>query len=213
MSRHVRIYVEGGGDFASGLSACRTAFVELLRPIQEEARMIGSVLDIVAAGGRAQAFDKFLTAIRVSPDRVNLLLVDAEDAVMVQNEGERFPTWSHLRARDGWNRPNSIKDDRALLMIQAMEAWLMVDVGALQSKFGKGFDSSVLPRRPICTCSRAELVTCLEKATKKCKSVFCKREALEVLRLVDVNLLSKDDCGRRAIELIRQHLGLRLPLH
>lgn len=212
MARHVRVYLEGGGDQASGLSACRRAFGDFFRLLQEEAAANGAKLDFVAAGGRGKAFDKFKTAVETAPERVNLLLVDSEEPPLVGAKEEKHSTWRHFRDRpgDGWERPAGIDDNRALLIIQALEAWLLLDDKALRKKYGECLVSKGIPLAKVSDKSPSELVDILERATAKCSAKYSKMHAFEILPHVRLDLVESDPSGERAIRLIRQHLGLKL---
>ncbi|MFI5386536.1 MAG: hypothetical protein ACHQ50_10500 [Fimbriimonadales bacterium] len=210
MDRHVRVYLEGGGDQASGLTACRLAFTEFFRPLQSEAASIGVRLDFVAAGGRDKAFDKFKTALTTSRDRVNLLLVDSADELPTDEVDRMYPTRQHLKQRDHWSRPAGVADDRALLIIRALEAWLLLDVNALRERYPNGLKATNLPPMNVSTIDRDRLVELLEKATVDCPAKYRKMHAFDILPHVSLDLVESDPTGKRAVSLIRQHLGLKL---
>lgn len=74
----IRIYVEGGGDSKVLRTACRKGF----RLFIEKVGVQGRRPQIVACGGRNNAFKSFETAhAQAANDARPLLLVDAEDPV------------------------------------------------------------------------------------------------------------------------------------
>jgi len=157
----VKLYVEGGGDYDFLRAKCRQGFNEFL----QKAGFKGNMPRIVACGGRANAFDRFTTAL--SQGETAFLLLDSEDLVLVSSP------WEHLRLRTGdkFEKPPAARDDQCHLMVVCMEAWFLADKPLLVTFFGQGFNGNVLPaRKDIEQISKSELFTALARATKTCKT-------------------------------------------
>ena len=133
----VSIYIEGGGDGAKLNQIFRTGW----RDFFTSAGLTGRLPAVVRCGDRANAFRRFLVAVREAGDNeLPVLLVDSEGPV---KEGQS--TWEYLRDNDGWRPPAGADDNQAYLMVQAMETWLMADREALREYFGRGFNENRLP--------------------------------------------------------------------
>ena len=74
----IAIYMEGGGDSKETKAPLRTGMGAFLGQLRDKARGRGWNWKIVACGRREQAYLAFMNAVRVEPDAVNILLVDAE---------------------------------------------------------------------------------------------------------------------------------------
>ena len=71
-----------------------------------DAAGVGSRTKIVRGGSRNETFKRFTSAVRGCPaDMLPLLLVDSEGPVQA-----RHSPWQHLRAKDGWNKPDEAGD-------------------------------------------------------------------------------------------------------
>ncbi|MCA1789481.1 MAG: hypothetical protein LC667_06385, partial [Thioalkalivibrio sp.] len=92
-----RIYAEGGGEGQLLDTLFRQGWSAFFRSAGLEGRMPS----VIRCGSRERAFDDFVTAVRnPRPGVLPLLLVDSEEAV-----APRHSAWQHLKARDGWDRP------------------------------------------------------------------------------------------------------------
>lgn len=155
----LRIYVEGGGDSRRQKATLRTGFQEFLKPLRDAARARRVRWHVILCGSRQAAYDDYRTALRVHPDSINLLLVDAEGPVV-------HVPWRHLEERDGWENPD-VGDDRCHLMVQVVEAWLVADPEALEEYYGQGFQAGALPgRSDVEAISKADLGAALERASR-----------------------------------------------
>ena len=134
---NAKLYVEGGGDSKVLKTECRKGF----RMFLERAGLAGNMPGIVACGSRQKAYDSFETA-HASQAGVAMLVVDAEGPVTASGP------WQHLKARDGWDRPDAASDDQCHLMVQVMESWFLADSDALESFYGQGFRPQSLPANP-----------------------------------------------------------------
>ena len=135
----VRIFIEGGGDTAQLKNRCREAF----RKLFENCGFRGRMPKLSAVGTRANAFDRFKTALSDSGDTdFAMMLVDSEDPV-----DNIESTWEHLANRpdDQWQRPNGASDDQVLFMTTCMETWIVADRDALREKFGQDLNENQLP--------------------------------------------------------------------
>ena len=132
----VKLCVEGGGDRKTLRRNLRRGLGKFI----EKAGLQGKMPRMVACGSRNDAYHSFRTA----QDRGEpaMLLVDAEGPVSTSEP------WQHLKARDGWNRPDGATDDQCHLMVQVMESWFLADADALESFYGRDFERRALPARP-----------------------------------------------------------------
>ena len=121
---------------------------------------------IVACGGRKQAYDDFCIAIRAKQPA--MLLVDAEDAVTLASP------WDHLAHRQGdqWPRPDGSTEEQCHLMVRCMESWLIADRDTLGEYFGQGFNERALPAKgaDIETVLKVTVYKSLSDATRNCRT-------------------------------------------
>ena len=155
------VYVEGGGDSKALRTECRKGF----RQFFEKTGLKGRMPTISACGSRGKAYGDFCHARkRVKSDKFIALLVDSEGPV-----AEGSDAWSHLKARDKWDRPEGATVDSAHLMVQCMEAWFLADKDALAEFFGVGFNRNALPARPdVENIHKADIGQGLNRATRRC---------------------------------------------
>ena len=155
----VRVYVEGGGDSKDTKAFLREGFSAFLKDLVAMARSKRIQWRLVSCGSRHAAFDAFSTSVRQNPKAFNVLLVDSEAPVTTT-------PWAHLRARDKWDS-GSLPDDHCHLMVQAMEAWFISDVGALVEFYGAGFYPNSIPSRAnVEQVSKVDLESSLKAATR-----------------------------------------------
>ena len=128
----IKLYVEGGGDSKTLKTSCRKGF----RIFIEKAGLEDRMPRIVACGSRHNAYNDFAD----HEDGSALLLVDAEEPV-----GQAGP-WQHLRAREGWDRPDGATDEQCHLMVEVMESWFLADRRALVEFYGHGYREDALPQ-------------------------------------------------------------------
>jgi hypothetical protein len=155
----VALYIEGGGSSRSLHIECRKAFRELLERAGFGSRMPGTR----ACGSRNEAFADFRTALSIAgSDEYPILLVDSEGPVSQ-------PAWSHLKSRDGWDRPAGADDDQAQLMVQCMETWCVADRMALRSFFHQCLtENSLPPLDGIENRAKPDVQDALSHATHQC---------------------------------------------
>jgi hypothetical protein len=194
----VRLYVEGGGDSKTLRVQCRQGFSEFVR----KAGLAGRMPRIVACGGRQDAYDSFRTACtQDSGGGSPMLLVDAE--APVSSAG----AWEHLQSRDGWVRPEQVRDDQCHLMVQCMEAWFLADRQAVAAYFGQGFRGGALPGNPqVEDIPKADVLEGLARAAgETTKQGYWKgRHSFELLALIDPTLVgSAAPFARRFLTALR----------
>lgn len=132
----ITLYVEGGGSKGKLKTDCRKAFQSFIKRAGVKQKV-----NVVACGGRGNAFNSFKIEHREGRETV-LLLVDAEGPVTTQN------AWQHLKGSDSWDRPTNATDDQCHLMVQVMESWFLADDKTLESFFGVGFRRRALSGNP-----------------------------------------------------------------
>ena len=161
----VRIYVEGGGYGRIAVPECREGFRRLL----ERAGFTGRMPAVMPCGPRSAAFDDFSTALRrPEPNVYPILLVDSESPV------NKKP-WEHLKAQDGWDRPNGVEDEQAQLMVQCMETWIVADPEAVRRFFGHDLQANALPPTfDLEKQSKDDVQEKLEHATRNCDQQYRK---------------------------------------
>lgn len=167
----VFVYAEGGGSGA-GSSALQGEFRQALAAFFSKT-VLGNTRRprVVVCGGREQAFDMFNTAI--SQGKNALLLVDSEAVVnssFTPSLTVSGQPWAHLQLQAGWNKPGVATDNDCHLMTQCMESWLLADWPAVQTFFGQGFVSSVLPAGSVESIPKTSVYATLQRATKDCKT-------------------------------------------
>lgn len=166
-------------------SRCREAFKKLL----EKCGLSGKLPQIVACGGRSAAFRDFATAHKnATAGQYVALLVDSEDPISMIEE-----TWTHLKQRDGWDKPTSATDEQVLFMTTCMETWIASDRPTLREHYGAALRENALPdlhnmeSRP-----RQTVQDGLQQATRECKNKYEKgKRSFEILAKLNVIELSK----------------------
>ena len=146
----IAFYVEGGGDTAHQKAELRQGFDGLLASAKSRATAKRLRWKLACAGGRREAYEAFINAVRTNRDAINVLLVDSEDPVVPEigdPARDAAARVAHLRHRDGWDL-SATRAERVHLMVRCMEAWIVADPDALAAYYGQGFSPNVLPARP-----------------------------------------------------------------
>jgi hypothetical protein len=142
---------------------------------------------VVACGGRKETYDDFCTALKQDKGYV-ILLVDSEESLV-------HDAWSHLRERDGWERPNGAEDDQAQLMVTCMETWVMADREALRSIFRNCLtEGSLLSLTNLESRDKGDVQGSLERATQNCgreKRYQKGRRSFQVVELLEPETLKQ----------------------
>ncbi len=180
----ITIYLEGGGDSKELHTRCREGF----RRLFERCGFTGKMPKLVACGGRGQAYDDFCTGHRSSSQgHLTMMLVDSEDPM-----ADIEATWTHLKDRDGWDKPNTADDEQVLMMTTCMETWIVADREALKSHYGYKFQESGLPNIVgLESKHRHAVQNSLVHATRNCKNKYEKgKRSFQVLARLTPNALS-----------------------
>ena len=197
----VKVYVEGGGDGRELRARCRRGFSSFF----EKAKLAGRMPQVIACGGRQSVCEKFRGALGSSDGREFIvLLVDSEGPV-----AEGSGPWSHLEARDGWDRPEDATDENAHLMVQCMEAWFLADRSCLATFFGQGFNPDALPgNRNLEEVAKTDVLRGLKNATRQCrpKGEYGKgRHSFELLSEIDpANVMDASPQASRLVATLRK---------
>ncbi|MBU0607373.1 MAG: DUF4276 family protein [Armatimonadetes bacterium] len=162
MVAEICIYIEGGRG-KEQWADLRRAFRTFLAEVDQAAHAQGVKLSPMPRGDRGRTWSDFCRALERDPDKLNLLLVDAERPVT----GD---VWEHLQGgEDKWQTERRL-DGIYHLMAQAMEAWLIADADALERYYGNGFRRSALrTRRNVEEIPQADLVPALNAAAEDTK--------------------------------------------
>lgn len=177
----ITIYLEGGGTGADTKSALRRGMDAFLDPIKRKARERSWRWNLVACGGRDQAFRRFRDAVAARPDDTIVLLVDAETGI-----GNSTPH-EHLHTLDHWNLAFAA-NETVHLMVQIMETWIIADTDALAGYYGPHFRANALPAAgQLETVTKDNIIGGLAQATHRTqKGVYHKiRHASELLKRID----------------------------
>lgn len=177
----IRIHVEGGSNKRDRRLEFRHGFGQFLIPLREMARKRGIRWDLVVCGTRESAFDDFKTALEEYPEAFNVLLVDSEGPVQSQ-------PWDHLKNHDGWKKPAQVNENHCHFMAQAMEAWFIADLKALEQYYGPGFNSKSLPKgSDVEAVAKRSLKPSLRSASRRtAKGAYDEaRHAPRILALLD----------------------------
>ena len=146
----MKIFVEGGGktDSAALRTSCRKSFGVFLRKVLAQRPSCRLRIEIVVAGSRGEAFNKFCAAL-AGGDHDVLLLVDSEDVItnLDASTNQTLDPWQHLSSGTTPlpSRPRNVTNDQAQLMGVTMETWLVADAPTLATHYGRGFAANRLP--------------------------------------------------------------------
>jgi Domain of unknown function (DUF4276) len=180
MVKAVRIYCEGGGASNSTKDLLRKGMNEFLRELKNIARSNRIRWDLIACGSRQDAYEDFVRALKTFPGAFNVLLVDSDLPV-------NPPTWRHLKQNNGWELAEE-HDLQCHLMAQAMEAWLIADVEALKTYYGRDFNTNTIPATAnVEHIDKNQLTRVLNDATRRTqKGKYDKiKHASEILQKLD----------------------------
>lgn len=148
----------------------------------------GRAVRVVACGPRNDAFRAFRSKL-AGKNEVPILLVDSEEQVTVTSK------WGHLKARDGWDKPEAAQEQDVFLMAQSVETWFVADTDGLADFYGRGFRTDKLPRNPTLeSLAKQNVVRDLREATKDTKKGrYEKNHAFEILARIDATKV-RDRC-------------------
>lgn len=193
MVKEIRVYIEGGGDAKNTKALFRDGFRSFLDDLFQIARERKIKCNLIVCGGRNAAYRDFKNALADHPDAYNILLVDSEGPVTQK-------PWQHLQSRDNWDSLK-VEDDQCHLMVQAMEAWFMADIDALNTFYGQGFQANSLPKNSnIEDIPKDRLEPSLKAATRQTqKREYQKiKHGCELLKQIDVQKVrgASEHCDR-----------------
>ncbi len=191
-----KIYIEGGGEGEFLDTLFRQAWTRFFN----EAGLSGRMPRVVRGQGRNNTFDAFRLAVaNPKKDELPLLLVDSEDAVATGHS-----VWTHLKVRDGWDRPLPASDDQAFLMVQVMETWFLADRDAVVRFFGPKFIGRHIHSWPnLEAVPKKTILGALELATAGCTKPYDTnnkgRVSFELLRKLDPSKVEASCPSARAL--------------
>lgn len=196
----IRIYAEGGGEG----QLYDTLFREGWRKFFQAAGLAGRMPSVVRGKGRTQTFDLFSTAVKARRSNVlPLLLVDGEGPVQAG-----VSPWEHLRARDGWEKPEGAADDQVFLMVQLMETWFLADRDLLRRYFGQALRENPFRAWPDLEAVPKETVLrTLDQATAACRTPYAKgKVSFDLLGNLDATLV-ENACphAKLLLDYLRSH--------
>ena len=202
MSAH--IYLEGGGSKELDIR-CREGFRKLLEScgFGQQRRMPR----LFACGGRASAYDDFVTAHVNSGEGYVAMWIDSEEPITnIEN------AWTHLATVTNvqrWNRPVGANDDQVLFMTTCMESLIVADRETLRQEFGAALQESALP--PLINLeqrSRHDVQNGLLHATRNCSKQYSKGKLSFIIlgNLVPATLEEHLPSFRRVRRVLRDKL-------
>jgi hypothetical protein len=157
-----------------------------------------------ACGGRGNTFEDFQTAHgRRQPGDYIAMLVDSEEPVADAEE-----PWAHLKARDGWDRPEGASEDQVLLMTTCMETWIVADRTSLREHYGVKLQESALPPlHDLEVRARQDVQDRLSHATRDCKNAYAKGpRSFEIVAELQPAALQNLPSFARAIRILRERV-------
>ena len=200
----VKVHVEGGGNRREANARCREGFREFFHRAGLDPRS----LRVIPGGARTETYKSFRDDVETGHGEFVVLLVDSEGSLRGSS------VWEHLRATDGWTRPDHCTEDHAHLMVQCMEAWFFSDKDCLEAFFGRGFNGNALSRNPnIEEIPKNDLLAGLKNATRQCrpKGEYAKgRHGFAVLAETDpAKVLNASPHAKSLVETLMAHANRR----
>ena len=143
MVKEIKLYVEGGGKGSHKFATIKMqqGFGAFFKELKDAARDKKIRLTILPSGNTQSTYDDFIFSVKNSPQSLNLMLVDSDDAV-AENESAR----AFLQNKYKKWKLQTVKDEQCYLMVRIMESWFIADVDALKEFYGQGFNSSAIPK-------------------------------------------------------------------
>jgi hypothetical protein len=148
----------------------------------------GRMPKLISCGSRDSTFSDLKTACKNRQDEYVAMLIDSEDPV---SDPEK--TWDHLKARDGWERPENSSDEDVLFMMTCMETWITTDRKALKEVYGHDLQESALPSSFNIECEqRHDIQHALMHATRNSSKPYSKgKESFELVGKLNPGVLEK----------------------
>ena len=195
----VGIFMEGGatGAYANeDRIRCREGFRRLLEGCGFAVRMPRST----PCGSRDDTIQSFRSGLKTGKYDFVAMWVDSEDPV-VDNEA----TWTHLKSRDNWNRPDGAGDDNVFLMTTCMETLIVADRAALGGHYGSELQESALPpAKNLEGRDRHDVLKGLIHATRRCSNQYAK--GFEILGKLNPDTLEQLPGFKRARRILEAKL-------
>ncbi len=205
MKRHVRVYVEGGGEGKTSDSDFRRGWKRFLAELHELARGYGyHSLEVVRGKGRGRTFNLFSKHKSSRPQDLCVLLADSETSVPMADN-----LWNVVATRPGdkWQRPTWAEERHLYLMVHFVETWLLTDQEALQRFFKKGFNAKPLPTTNLESRSKADIEQALKKATQDTsKGSYRHGQAHEIIELVSPEKVKTLMHGARLFDTLSEFI-------
>lgn len=205
MRRHVRVYIEGGGEGKTSDSDFRRGWKRFLAELHELARNHGyHSLEVVRGKGRARTYSLFSKHKNSYPKDLCVLLADSETSVQGTSH-----LWDVVAKRPGdkWQRPTWAEERHIYLMVHFVETWLLTDQMALQEFFKKGFNPKLLPTTHLEGRSKADVEEALKKATRDTsKGVYRHGQAHEIIEFVSPEKVKSLVHGARLFDTLSEFI-------
>ena len=167
----IRIYIEGGGDSKNNKTKLREGFSQFLQALRLSASQNHIGWRLIACGSRNEAYGDFCTALTAHTNALNVLLVDAEEALTAKTLASQNPVWTHLQTRDKWICPAGATERNCFLMVQSMETWIIADRDNLKKFYGIGFNENALPKNQnLESVGKTQIMDALNRATAQTKT-------------------------------------------
>lgn len=194
MRKKVIVHIEGGGDKKTSKQILRRGFSKFIGRFKtgQGKEMHPST---PCWGSIDETFKKFRSAVFENPDAYNLLLVDS-DAQVVAEPVDHLPY-----EFDGID-PSTIH-----LMVQAMEAWFMVDKDALKKYYGPDFKENNLPQRTnVEEIPKDELKPSITAAARSTTKGDYReiRDGSRILELLDREKVKQTTHGKRFFDKLEE---------
>jgi hypothetical protein len=207
----IAVYIEGGGNTVGIQTELRQGFDAMFKREKLKASEKKVSLRFIFRGGRDDAYQAFINALRENPERINAPLVDSEIPIApapkdkvgeIDKVQDALLRVAHLRQKqgtgargqgDGWELSDRLAE-RVHLMVQCMEAWIVADPEKLEEFFKQKFKKNSLPKREnLEEEPKADLYDKLRNATKDTqKGEYGKiKHASKLLGMIDPNEVAK----------------------
>ena len=121
--KEIAIYIEGGGPNQYTQLPFRKGFDAFFNYFKALASENDYTLTFIPHGGREEVFKYFNLALINQPNRINILMVDAEGSI-----DANVTSKTHLQSE--WDNPDA-SEEQCHLMVQIMESWFFADLDTL----------------------------------------------------------------------------------
>ena len=141
----------------------------------------GRMPRLTPCGSRDDTIQSFRSGLKTKKYDFVAMRVDIEDPVV-----DNGATWTHLKSRDNWNRPDGATAEQVLLMVTCMETLIVADRAALVVHYGsKSQESALPPTENLEGRDRHDVLKELIHATRNCSQLPSFKRAR---RILDANL-------------------------